>query len=104
MDLQEITLPNKSLYVNILSEIWKSVNVKNYPVKTSSKTSDVDSRTTRSISIGTLMESKILNASEKTFLNYAIHIWNKAPKEIKECSTFSQAKKAIKAFVISLPV
>ena len=54
-----------------------------------------EAMTTRSISTGVLMEAKVSNTSDKTFLNDATHIWNKAPLAIKECTSITQVKKAI---------
>ena len=59
---------------------------------------------TRAMTSGVLKEAKISNSSEKTFLNAAIHIWNCAPASIKDCNSIISAKKAIKAFAVTLPV
>ena len=53
---------------------------------------------------GVLEVVKITNSSGKTFLNDVIHIWNQSPVAIKVCVSISSAKKAIKAFVVTLPV
>ena len=41
---------------------------------------------------------------QSTFLSDASKVWNNCPKEIKECVTLWQAKKAIKSFVVNLPI
>ena len=58
---------------------------------------------TRACSVGYLEDKKLTNASSRTFLYDAIHIWNKAPVAIKNYTTIYSAKKAIKSFVVSLP-
>ena len=87
-----------------LNEIWKSVHVPNYPVKTSALRRSDDSVNTRAVSLGVLSEAKVSNSSEKIFINDAIHIWNRAPMSIKLISSALSAKKAIRNFVSSLPV
>ena len=59
---------------------------------------------TRAVTQGHLMEDLPPNASQRTFLNDAIHIWNKAPLHIKQCNSLSSAKLAIKSFVLTLPI
>ena len=85
-----------------LLEIWKSVKIENYPIKTNSVIRANDVALTRACSIGYLEERKLTNSSSRTFLNDAKHIWNKAPLAIKKCTTIYSAKKAIKSFVVSL--
>ena len=87
-----------------LTEIWKSVSTANYPITTSTVQRSNNVMTTRAATIGTLQEAKITTKSERTFLNDAIHIWNLAPSSIKNCTTIYSVKKAIKAFVSTLPV
>ena len=87
-----------------LTEIWKSVSTANYPITTSTVQRSDNVMTTRAATIGTLQEAKITTKSERTFLNDAIHIWNLAPSSIKNCTTIYSVKKAIKAFVSTLPV
>ena len=87
-----------------LTEIWKSVNILNYPIKTLVIQRGSEAVSTRAMTAGVLEEVKITNSSEKTFLNDAIHIWNQSSVAIKDCVSISSAKKAIKAFVVTLPV
>ena len=87
-----------------LTEMWKSVSIANYPIKTLTLQRSDDVMTTRAASIGTLQEARITTKSERTFLNDAIHIWNLAPLSIKNCTTIYSVKKAVKAFVLTLPV
>ena len=46
----------------------------------------------------------VIEDNKKTFINDAIKIWNRAPKELKECSTIYTAKKAIKQFSKTVPI
>ena len=76
-------------------EMWKSVNIVNYAIKTNfvSRTDDVVQ--TRAISNGLLKAELLTNISQQTFLHDAIHIWNKTPNAIQQCKTQSSAKLAI---------
>ena len=87
-----------------LSEMWKSTNIINYPIKTNKVTRPDEVVHTRAVTQGHLMEDLPPNASQRTFLNDAIHIWNKAPLHIKQCNSLSSAKLAIKSFVLTLPI
>ena len=78
-----------------LLEIWKAMNVKDYPIKITSTSSCSDSAITRSGGNERLVEIGKSNLCSKTFINDAIKIWNRAPKELKECSTIYTDKKAI---------
>ena len=79
-----------------LSEMWKSTNIINYPIKTNKVTRPNKMVHIKAVSQGHLMEDLLSNASQRTFLNDAIHIWNKAPLHIKQCNSLSSAKLAMK--------
>ena len=87
-----------------LNEMWKSVHVPNYPTKSTSISRSDEVVNTRAVSAGLLKEPKSTNASQRIFLNDAIHIWNKAPMSITHCVSLFAAKKVIKSFVKSLPI
>ena len=83
--------------------MWKSGNIENYPIKTHVVSRSEEVVQTRAISNGLLQEKLLTNASQRTFVNDAIHIWNKTPMAIKQCKTQTSAKIGIKAFVATLP-
>ena len=87
-----------------LNEMWKSVNIVNYPIKTNVLVRTEDMAQTRAVTNGHLKEAPITNASQRSFIHDATHIWNKTPLNIKQCKTYSSAKLAIKAFVVTLPI
>ena len=87
-----------------LNEMWKSVNIPNYPIVTNVVSRVEDVAQTRAASAGQLKEAPVTYSSEKTFIHDATHIWNKAPLSIKQSKTFLSAKKAIKLFVLTLPI
>ena len=59
---------------------------------------------TRALSNGQLQEVLTTNSSQRSFINDATHIWNKAPANIKLCVTLSSAKMAINTIVLTLPI
>ena len=87
-----------------LNEMWKSVNIPNYPIITNVVTRSEEVAQTRAVSTGQIKQSISTNSSEKSFMHDATHIWNKVPISIKQCKTFWSAKKAIKSFIQTLPL
>ena len=87
-----------------LTEMWKSTHIANYPIKPEPLSRSEAVVNTRAVSQGQLIEVRQSNTSQNSFLNDAIHIWNKAPSNIKQCIGLFAAKKAIKIFVSSLPI
>ena len=87
-----------------LSEMWKSTNIINYPIKTNKVTRPDKVVHTRAVTQGHLMEDLLTTANQKTFINDAIHIWNKAPVHIKQGNSLSNAKLAIKSFVLTITI
>ena len=87
-----------------LNEMWKSVNISNYPIVTNAVSRIEEVAQTRAVSSGQLIEERVTNLSERSFIHDAMHIWNKAPSNIKECKSYSSAKKAIKMYVLNLPI
>ena len=66
-----------------LNEMWKSVHIENYPVETQLLERQIDVMNTRARSAGLLKEEKVTHLSQIIFTNDATHIWNLAPKDIK---------------------
>ena len=86
-----------------LQEVWKSKNLKNYPLKWSNDPKRVDSRT-RSVQTESLMVMGNGQKMLSTFHSDSARIWNHSPDQIKNCKTLFAAKKAIKQFVMTLPI
>ena len=83
-----------------LTEMWKSVNYKNYPLNIGKLQPANNGREYRGVTAGKLIEPTTLN----TFVGNATRLWNNAPSSIKESKSISVAEKAIKTFCLSLPV
>ena len=84
--------------------MWKSTHIPKYPIKTELIQRPADVSNTRAVSLGQLKEGKLSNASQRTFLNDAMHIWNKTPINTKDSVSLYTAKKVIKTFVSTLPI
>ena len=39
-----------------------------------------------------------------TFINDAARVWNNAPQAIKDCKSIDTAKKAIRQYIVTLPI
>ena len=83
-----------------LTEMWKSVNYKNYPLNIGKLQPANNGRESRGVTAGKLIEPATLN----TFVCNATRLWNNNPGSIKESKSISVAKKAIKTFCQSPPV
>ena len=87
-----------------LTEVWKAKHDSNHPLKIEETVHDVSTCLTRAVANGDLKEFGKSTILQSTFLSDASKAWNNCPKEIKECVTLWQAKKAIKRFVVNLPI
>ena len=87
-----------------ICDIWKAVNIENYPTKVTSVPLNKNVTQTRSIANGKLIEFGKTELAQATMINDAIKAWNRAPEDIKNSITYNNAKKCIKTFVKSLPI
>ena len=86
-----------------LCDIWKAVNVTDYPTKVSFITVQSNSVHTRSVTNGLLKESGKTALTQGTLINDAIKAWNITSNEVKQSATYNVAKNNIKKFVKNLP-
>ena len=87
-----------------IQEIWKALNIVNYPLKVDRKSVNVEGISTRVCTSSRLIESGKSCISQKTCMNDAIRIWNLAPDKITSAQSLYQAKREIKIYVQTLPV
>ena len=87
-----------------IQEIWKSINVPNYPIQINKQTPHENGPATRADTKGRLIENGNSCLSQKTCINDAIKIWNQLPSEVTNCKSFYQIKKQAKMFAKSLPM
>ena len=87
-----------------LLEIWKALNVEDYPLKverhksTESRVSTRADINERPIPVGKS------NLTQKTCVSDAIHVWNLAPNTFTDCTSLTNTKTEIKKFVKTLPI
>ena len=87
-----------------IQEIWKSLNVIDYPIQLPRQVIQISGPSTRACTNGRLIESGFSSLSQKTCINDAVKMWNSLPDSITMCETLSQVKKQAKLFARTLPV
>ena len=87
-----------------LLEVWKSLNIKDYPLKIEQQEIHNERVSTRAESNNRPKEIGSTLITQKTCISDAIRVWNKCPVLIKQSESLFQAKKRIKFFVNSLPI
>ena len=87
-----------------LVEIWKAINVDDYPLSVERQSSNSSQVCTRADTKQKPIEIGKSSLTQKTCVSDAIHLWNMAPETIANCTSLSQAKTEIKKFVSQLPI
>ena len=82
-----------------LIEVWKSLNLDNYCLKNLFE--KVNSRNHNRIRLKSEFKSRL---RESSFHYPSVQIWNTAPQSITNANSESQARKAIRDFVKTLPI
>ena len=87
-----------------LVEIWKALNVEDYPLKVKRQSSNNQKVNTRADINQRPVEIGKSLLAQKTCVSDAIHLWNRAPEAIMNSSSLFQVKQEIKKFVLLLPI
>ena len=87
-----------------IQEIWKALNIENYPLKLERQTVNENSIATRACTSGKLVESGRSVIAQKTCVNDAIKLWNNAPLQVTQSLTLSQIKAQSKLYAKTLPL
>ena len=87
-----------------LQQVWKAVNVENYPLKINQQAIPSSGVSTRAATKGRPVEIGNSRATQITSTSDAIRIWNKAPESVTEANSIYQAKRNIKEFAKCLPI
>ena len=87
-----------------LQEVWKALNLEDYPLKVERQSSDISRVSTRADAIQKPIEIGKTLLVQKTCISDAIQLWNKAPSQVTSCTSLSQSKSEIKKFVSQLPI
>ena len=87
-----------------LTEVWKSINLKDYPTQWMSRAESMKKEGLKSTNKPDLVIKGKTAIQDSTFFNDAVRVWNMAPVEIKNCRTLHTVKKQIKTFIRTLPI
>ena len=70
-----------------LQEIWKVLNIVDYPLKIKLNEAQADQVVTRAMMNRTPLEMGSTTLKSKTCVSDAIKLWNLAPNDIKSCTS-----------------
>ena len=87
-----------------LMEVWKALNVEDYPLVIKQQETSQTGAVTRAAENRRPIEIGKSSQSKNTCVSDAVRVWNLAPEEVKGTKSLFLAKKAIKDYVKSLPV
>ena len=100
----------KMLLVNQLNanikllEVWKALNVEEYPLKIVTQSIAHENRVTRADTSCRPCEIGKTDLVQKTSVSNSVHLWNRAPGSLKKCTSIYQAKKETRSYARSLPI
>ena len=87
-----------------LVEIWKALNVDDYPLKIQKQCLNNQRVNTRADNKERPIEIGKTLLTQKSCVSDAIRLWNTAPESVTNSISLPQAKKAIKTYVKCLPI
>ena len=87
-----------------LLEIWKAINVQDYPLVIQQQMIGDGMATTKAAARGRPCEIGRSQLTQSTCISDAITLWNIAPGAITGSKTLFQAKREIKKYVKTLPI
>ena len=87
-----------------LVEVWKAMNVQDYPLKIERQSVQQNGVSTRADSTGKPIGIGKSLLTQKSCISNAIHLWNLAPVSVTGSLSLYQAKAEIKKYVRQLPV
>ena len=76
-----------------MCEMWKSLNLTDYPIKVETRVIKENEIRTRAVTSGMVVEKAKSNCTMRTFINDASKIWNLIPDNIKNSTSYSNVKK-----------
>ena len=85
-------------------EIWKSLNITNYPLKIDTKVEKNNVTNTRAMTKKSPLEVGTSCLTKKSCISDAIRIWKIVPQNIKDSETIFTMKKKTREFVLTLPM
>ena len=85
-------------------EVWKALNVEDYPLQIARQENHLESINTRAALNRRPIQIGKTILTQKTCISDAIHLWNRSPCQVTESKTLYQAKRVIRDFVTTLPI
>ena len=88
-----------------LVEVWKTINIENYPVKLENNQlqRNTNGRAVRTATVKMWKDDTRIATAQESFLRDAAKIWNNAPINVKNANSLYLAKKEILKFVKTIP-
>ena len=87
-----------------LIEAWKAVNNENHCLKSFFEKAHTNQGITRSAGLNKLKSCFKTKIRENSYSYPSIQIWNSAPSDVTTAATESAARRAIRSYVMTLPV
>ena len=87
-----------------LLEVWKALNVDDYPLLIKRQETKIESMSTRADLTERPIEIGKSALTQRTSISDAIRLWNRAPTKIKDSKSLNQVKREIKSYVKQLPI
>ena len=79
-----------------LLEVWKALNIEDYPLHIKVQAAPATEATTRASKKGRPIEIGRSSLTQNSSTSDAIRVWNMSPASVTESETLDQAKKTIK--------
>ena len=87
-----------------LTEVWKSINIKNYYLENIFERVDSDQTNIRNTGKNRLKSNFKSRLRDNSFHYPSVRLWNLAPPEVTNAMTESAARAAIRQHVLTLPI
>ena len=89
-----------------LTEVWKGLNIVNYPIHLESNNSEMNEslRVLRPSTVRNWNQDARSRAAEESFSRNAAKLWNSAPQIIKDSKSIYSAKIEIKKYCKTWPI
>ena len=87
-----------------LLEVWKALNLSDYPLQIRQHSTTTSGTTTRACTKGKTIEIGKSTLTKNTSVSDSVRVWNQAPASVTEAKSVYIAKKAIKIYEKSLPL
>ena len=87
-----------------LIEVWKALNYENHCLQGLFEKAHTDKGITRSAGLNKLKSCFKTKIRENSYSYPSIQLWNSAPSDVTTAETESKARKAIRNYVMTLPV